>query len=172
MTTLEDTLTGAINIPLDDLREHLAEIPTNRPVVLYCTIGLRGYLAQRILMGHGYRNVRNLTYSTSIAPVPKPFPVPSSQSTATPTETPSVALKVNVCALQCPGPILQVKQAMDKIAIGERVEIIATDAGLARDAAAWCNATGNQLVEKHEEKGRYTIILEKAAPTVISNSTL
>ncbi|ORX96859.1 SirA-like protein [Basidiobolus meristosporus CBS 931.73] len=128
-------------------------------------------------MGHGYRNVRNLiggykTYSTSIAPVPKPFPVPSSQSAAAPTETPSVALKVNVCALQCPGPILQVKQAMDKIAIGERVEIIATDAGLARDAAAWCDATGNQLVEKHEEKGRYTIILEKAAPTVYSINTV
>ncbi|ORX88688.1 FAD/NAD(P)-binding domain-containing protein [Basidiobolus meristosporus CBS 931.73] len=42
----------------------------------------------------------------------------------------------------------------------------------ARDAAAWCDATGNQLIEKHEEKGRYTIILEKVAPTVISNSTL
>ena len=56
---------------------------------------------------------------------------------------------------------MQVKKAMDSISPGERVEIVATDAGFARDASAWCATTGNKLVEKKEEKGRYTVLLEK-----------
>ena len=56
---------------------------------------------------------------------------------------------------------MQVKKAMDSIAEGERVEIVATDAGFARDASAWCDTTGNKLIEKHDEKGRYTVVIEK-----------
>lgn len=182
------SIPGAINIPLDEMRGHLAEIPTDKPVVLFCAIGLRGYLAQRILLGRGYRNVRNLiggykTYSTAVAPVPCPqaekassasLAVPSAsdspQSLSTSADTSSTSipqkepLKINACGLQCPGPIMQVKKAMDSIAAGERVEIVATDAGFARDASAWCDTTGNKLIEKHEEKGRYTVVLEKGNP--------
>ena len=50
------TIPGAVNIPLDNLRQRLAEVPADRPVVVFCAVGLRGYLAQRILMGHGYTN--------------------------------------------------------------------------------------------------------------------
>lgn len=59
---------------------------------------------------------------------------------------------------------MQVKKAMDSISVGERVEIVATDAGFARDVSAWCDTTGNRLVEKHEEKGHYTAVIEKCAP--------
>ena len=54
------TIPGAVNIPLDEMRGRLSEIPEDKPVVLFCAVGLRGYLAQRILMGHGYRNTANL----------------------------------------------------------------------------------------------------------------
>lgn len=69
------TIPGAVNIPLDEMRGRLSEIPEDKPVVLFCAVGLRGYLAQRILMGHGYRNTANLiggykTYSAAVAPVP------------------------------------------------------------------------------------------------------
>ncbi|WP_418698510.1 FAD-dependent oxidoreductase [Bacteroides sp.] len=165
------TIPGAINIPLDEMREHLAEIPTDKPVVLFCAVGLRGYLAQRVLMGRGYRNVRNLiggykTYSTATAPLPRPSgEAPSAKAEAPSVSVPKKApLKVNACGLQCPGPIMQVKKAMDSIAAGERVEIVATDAGFARDASAWCDTTGNKLIEKHEEKGRYTVVIEKGDP--------
>ena len=52
---------GAINIPLDDLRDHIDEIPHDKPIIVYCAVGLRGYLAQRILLGHGFTDVRNLS---------------------------------------------------------------------------------------------------------------
>ena len=45
------TIPGAVNIPLDEMRGRLSEIPEDKPVVLFCAVGLRGYLAQRILMG-------------------------------------------------------------------------------------------------------------------------
>ena len=132
------TIPGAVNIPLDEMREHLAEIPTDKPVVLFCAVGLRGYLSLRILMGRGYRNVRNLiggykTYSTATAPLPSPSaPAGGGSSSSVEAATDDVpadasvskkeTLKINACGLQCPGPIMQVKKAMDSIAVGERVE--------------------------------------------------
>ena len=64
------------------------------------------------------------------------------------------------------------KEAMDSIAPGERVEIVATDAGFARDASAWCATTGNKLIEKKEEKGRYTVLLEKGDEACACPSSL
>lgn len=71
------TIPGAVNIPLDEMRDRLSEIPADKPVVLFCAVGLRGYLAQRILIGRGYRNTANLiggykTYSAAVASIPAP----------------------------------------------------------------------------------------------------
>ena len=159
------TIPGAVNIPLDEMRDRLSEIPADKPVVLFCAVGLRGYLAQRILIGRGYRNTANLiggykTYSTAVAPIPAPTasspaqPAASAPSQSVQSGSAKEPLRVNACGLQCPGPIMQVKKAMDSIAPGERVEIVATDAGFARDASAWCATTGNKLIEKKEEKGK------------------
>jgi len=66
---------GSRNIPLDELRERLDEIPKDKPVYIYCAIGLRGYLALQILTQRGFTNVKNLsggykTYGVATAPVP------------------------------------------------------------------------------------------------------
>jgi rhodanese-related sulfurtransferase len=45
---------GAVNIPVDDLRSRLSEIPTGRKIVTYCQVGQRGYLATRILLQAGF----------------------------------------------------------------------------------------------------------------------
>jgi NADPH-dependent 2,4-dienoyl-CoA reductase/sulfur reductase-like enzyme/peroxiredoxin family protein/rhodanese-related sulfurtransferase/TusA-related sulfurtransferase len=168
------TIPGAVNIPLDDLRERIAEIPKNQPVVVFCAVGLRGYLAQRILIGNGYENIRNLSggyklYSAAVAPLPAPSEavVPVRNHPVTSKEP----LKINACGLQCPGPIMQVKKAMDALEPGEQVEIVATDAGFARDASAWCDTTGNRLVGSHEEKGRYTVVIEKGDPAAFCPSS-
>ena len=167
------TIPGAVNIPVDDLRDRLHDVPKDKPVVVFCAVGLRGYLALRILVGHGYQNVRNLvggykTYAAAVTPVP--FPVQdgcrSDRSDSTSAADAGCTdgkpiLKINACGLQCPGPIMKVKQAMDKAEPGQRVEVVATDAGFARDASAWCRTTGNRLIDRMEDKGRYTVIIEK-----------
>ena len=50
---------GAVNIPVDELRGRLSELPKNQPLAVYCQVGQRGYIATRILLQHGY-NVVNL----------------------------------------------------------------------------------------------------------------
>ena len=50
----------SINIPLDELRQRLAELPRDRPLVVYCRVGQRGYIATRILVQNGF-DVRNLS---------------------------------------------------------------------------------------------------------------
>jgi len=57
----EGSLPGAINIPLDELRCRFIELPKNRMIHIYCQIGLRGYLASRILLQNGFEKVYNLS---------------------------------------------------------------------------------------------------------------
>ena len=52
---------GAINIPVDEIRNRLDEIPIDQTIYIYCEAGLRGYLAQRILRQRGFNNVFNLS---------------------------------------------------------------------------------------------------------------
>lgn len=52
-------LKGAVNIPLDRLRERMTEIPKDRPIIVSCHSGLRSYIAERLLKQDGY-TVKNL----------------------------------------------------------------------------------------------------------------
>jgi len=55
------TLKGAVNIPLDDLRNRLSELDKSKPVYVFCQVGFRGYVAARILSQNGFRDVYNLS---------------------------------------------------------------------------------------------------------------
>jgi len=55
------TIPGSLNIPLDELRSRINELPKDKPIYVYCAVGLRGYLALKILSAHGFKNVKNLS---------------------------------------------------------------------------------------------------------------
>jgi NADPH-dependent 2,4-dienoyl-CoA reductase/sulfur reductase-like enzyme/rhodanese-related sulfurtransferase len=55
------SIPGARHIELDTLRVQLASLDTEKPVVVFCQVGLRGYLAARILLQHGFCQVKNLS---------------------------------------------------------------------------------------------------------------
>ena len=172
------TLPGAVNIPLDELRDRLTELPKDRMIYTFCAVGLRGYLAYRILTQHGFEKVRNLsgglkTYRAATAPIiihednDSEIEEMAIQQKGAASAAPIAAAKtirVDACGLQCPGPILKMKKTMDGLASGERVEITATDPGFPRDAAAWCSSTGNQLVSKEASGGKSVVIIEKGEP--------
>ena len=168
------SIPGAVNIPLDDLRSRMVEIPIDRPVWLFCGVGLRGYLASNILKGNGYKEVRNLigglkTYKTAIAKIETPtgFDTPCCE-TASCYSPSSVCektrIKVDACGIQCPGPILKMKQAMESLQAGQLLQVRATDAGFPRDAEAWCRSTGHKFVSKRAEGGVHIVEIEKATP--------
>jgi len=58
---VEGNIPGSINIPVDELRNRLDEIEKNKYIFIYCQIGLRGYLAQRILLQNGFQHVQNIS---------------------------------------------------------------------------------------------------------------
>lgn len=160
---------GAINIPLDSMRQSLDRIPADKPVVVYCAVGLRGYLASNILRQHGFKDVRNLigglkTYraATSGIETPRPFASRVSEETAVPDKSDmSVALKVDACGLSCPGPILRLKEAIEFVNEGQVLEITSTDPGFVRDAESWCVSTGNTFLSKDSSKGIHVIRVRK-----------
>lgn len=172
---------GAINLPLDELREHLDKIPRDKPIWVYCGIGLRGYLASNLLKDNGFKDVRNLigglkTYKAATTPI---YPLaesgtcvsaPESQATGacTRADGPVVerVISVDACGVQCPGPILKLKKGMESLQPGQCLEISATDAGFPRDAEAWCRTTGHRFLSKTEENGVYRVrIIKKEGTT-------
>lgn len=58
---LDGNIPGSINIPVDELRNRLTEIDRHKNIFIYCQIGLRGYLAQRILLQNGFEKVSNIS---------------------------------------------------------------------------------------------------------------
>lgn len=56
----EGSIPGAINVPLDELRDRLEDLPMDRELLVFCLVGLRGYVACRTLTQLGYR-CRNLS---------------------------------------------------------------------------------------------------------------
>lgn len=158
------TWPGAINIPVDDLRERLAEIPKDKPIIVSCAVGLRGYLAYRILTQNGYTNVRNLsggykTWHAATTPL-KRLPIQPQQPERN-DNTEKINLSVDACGLQCPGPVMQLKKHYGELKVGERLQIKATDPGFAKDVAAWCNMTGARLIRVENKAGIVHATLEK-----------
>ena len=169
---------GAMNIPVDDLRARWQELPKSKELLVYCKVGLRGYLACRILAQHGF-NCRNLsggyvTYEAqqglgrklNNAPVElkdTTSPVPVDHAIK---EIPGVIHTIDACGLQCPGPILRMKQAIDLAATGEKIEIAATDPGFSSDVRAWCQSTGHELCDLTINGSRITasIVKKKSVP--------
>ena len=170
------TIQGAVNIPLDELRERINELPKDKEIVVFCAVGLRGYLALQILQGHGFGKVRNLSggyqiYSLATAPI-SIAPTPKKQPEINTTKPCISTLKIDACGLQCPGPIMKLKKAMDQAQVGERIEVVATDAGFSRDAEAWCQTTGNNFITSTIQKGYHTVVVEKNAPVENTSHTV
>lgn len=167
------TISGAVNIPVDDIRERLNEIDKNKPVVVFCAVGLRGYIAARILMANGY-DVRNLsggykTYQLATQDLTCNTETECNDKSScscegtsnTSCNAPQTTLSVDACGLQCPGPIMKLKQAIDKMQPGETIEVKSTDPGFPSDAKAWCKSTGNAFLSETCQNGCHTIIIKK-----------
>lgn len=139
-------------IPLAKLRSRINEVPKDQTIYVYCQVGQRGYNAARILMQHGY-SVKNLdggfkTYkqATYRLSTPKSTIVSNKKNDLVSVES-SKPLSIDACGLQCPGPILKVKETIDTMSDGETLEIQASDFGFITDIEAWCKNTGNTLVD-------------------------
>ncbi|WP_342416483.1 FAD-dependent oxidoreductase [Paenibacillus sp. FSL R10-2782] len=154
---------GSIHIPLAELRGRMSEIPHDQEIAVSCQVGLRGYIAARMLTQYGYR-VRNVdggykTYSVmaernsdSDLPIGSEKDEEAKDGSGVPSRVGEEFVGphteptlLDACGLQCPGPILKVYEAVKAMEEGQKLEVTATDFGFARDIEAWCLKTGNTL---------------------------
>ncbi len=69
--------------------------------------------------------------------------------------------EVDARGLDCPLPLLKAKQALNKLSSGERLRVLATDAGSVRDFRVFAEQSGHQLLESSERDGVYSYLLQK-----------
>ena len=70
--------------------------------------------------------------------------------------------EIDTCGLNCPLPILHAKKALAKMAAGQVLHIISTDAGAVKDFEAFAKQTGNTLIESKAEGGKFYFLMKKA----------
>ncbi|QVK17050.1 CoA-disulfide reductase [Mycoplasmatota bacterium] len=175
---------GAVNIPVDDLRNQLDKITVSKetPIYVNCQVGLRAYIGVRILQENGFKNVYNLsggykTYSTATRVhklnnqkphVDKDIDtqnLENQKNNQIDVNTINPKLSIDACGLQCPGPIMQTYKAMEQVNAGDVIRIQSTDSGYARDIEKWCEKTGNTLIKVDKENKTYQAYIQKGCST-------
>jgi NADPH-dependent 2,4-dienoyl-CoA reductase/sulfur reductase-like enzyme/peroxiredoxin family protein/rhodanese-related sulfurtransferase/TusA-related sulfurtransferase len=171
------TIGDAINIPIDSLRSRLSELPNDKSIIVFCGVGLRAYIAIRILSQNGFTDIRNLSggYKTYEHVAAKQsnediyqgdFIGKNDDIYQANVEQKAVYNRTiyesDATGLQCPGPIMRLKVEMDRLNPGDRLRIRASDPGFYTDVKSWCNVTGNLLVSLDEEKGIIVAVIEKS----------
>lgn len=167
------TIPGAVAIPLDELRGRLNELPKDKEILAFCQVGLRGYLACRILMQHGF-TCRNLSggYKTycavtgsgkAVEPISMEMKDDAGESSPVEAAAPAAAkaITVDACGLSCPGPLMKLREAVDGLSAGDAVTLRSTDPGFAQDVKAFCHSTGHTLREVKADKGVYSATVVK-----------
>lgn len=173
---LTSQIDGSVNIPLTELRGRLDELDKDKKYAVFCAVGLRGYIAERILKQKGF-NVVVLTgglrfYYDQKEDIETPRSGSGAENlidTQKPQPQASTSVEIlNVCGLSCPGPIVQVAKKMETLNDGDTLEVVATDPGFTRDIESWAKNTGNTLLSRTQDGGKYkaTLVKGTSLPTV------
>jgi CoA-disulfide reductase len=180
-------INGSINIPVDELRENLHKIPKDKDIYVYCQVGLRGYIACRILMQNGFKSVKNLsggykiyeTATSDFTDITVRYDDEQTECGMCVTDkkksddtVAAATLEIDACGLQCPGPIMQTFNAIKNLKDGDILKIKASDPGFENDIKTWCQRTGNALLNLyHEGKIIVAEIRKNAATKVLETKT-
>ena len=180
------SIEGAKNIPVDELRNRLSEFPQDREITVFCQVGLRAYIASKILRQKRYKNVKNLSggYKTYFPAVQKQdnpdiyqyekidksdLIKASEPSLVSKDVDVKVKIKLDACGLQCPGPIIKVFKGINEMEKGEVLEISATDPAFGIDLESWCKRTGNQLLRIIKEGTITRAWIKKGSEQIMDN---
>ncbi|OPJ59136.1 CoA-disulfide reductase [Clostridium chromiireducens] len=153
---------NSIHIPLGQLRSRLNEIPKDKKIYVTCQVGLRGYVACRILEQNGIQcanidgGVKTYLYvkraEESIKNQHENNEEIKDEVAVMKLEDLDITeinanITLNACGLQCPGPIKRVFEEIKKMEDGNILEVKASDPGFTKDIKSWCDSTGNTLLK-------------------------
>ncbi|MBM4156107.1 MAG: pyridine nucleotide-disulfide oxidoreductase [Lentisphaerae bacterium] len=174
---------GALNIPLGELRRRMGELPVDGKVRVYCKVGFRSYLAYRALRQAGFADVATLAGGVTtfrcihraLEPEGEEEPVATlayaeeEMSAPPPAAKPSDPVRELDCTgLQCPGPIMKIKEAVGAMNPGAELLVRVSDPGFAADGPAWCKRNGHELTGLREEAGTLTARIRKGVPRAVA----
>ncbi len=165
------TIPGSINIPVDSLREKLDTLDKDKTYIVFCAVGIRAYIASRLMLQNGFKDVRNLaggyiTYRTAS----KDYTLGAQEGAKAMKEVKSIpktavnsanTLTVNACGLQCPGPVIKLYEAMLEAKEGDIINITSTDPGFFADASAWCARTKNTYLKGEKLDNGFAVWIKK-----------
>lgn len=63
--------------------------------------------------------------------------------------------------LQCPMPVVKTSKEIKNVAVGEILQVIATDPGSMADITAWSKSTGNEMLEMEKGDGVFTFYIRR-----------
>jgi tRNA 2-thiouridine synthesizing protein A len=70
-------------------------------------------------------------------------------------------MELDTCGLDCPLPLLKAKQALNKMAKGEQLKVMASDPGSWRDFKVYTDQSSNKLISRELVGKTYIYLLEK-----------
>ncbi|NIZ46317.1 DsrE/DsrF/DrsH-like family protein [Entomospira nematocerorum] len=162
-------LANSIHIALNDLRhgKNLELLDKNKEILVYCAVGVRGYMATRYLVSKGY-HARNILGGIKLEPGFSQTPSKNHSDRATASVvTPLMSDKVtdlDLTGLQCPGPLIAIKKHIDSTAVGSILRVQVSDPGFLHDVKGWCDSTGNELLSVNSNKGIIHAQIRKNPP--------
>lgn len=163
-----NTIPNAINIPINEIRNRIDEIPKDKKVILFCNTGYTSYCASRILIQKGFNNVYSLMGGLEFyKELTKQNKIPVLNKAKLTQEiqySNSNIIKIDASGMQCPGPIMKVSKAIENAQDGEIFEVLSTDKGFKSDISAWCENTGNNLIDLKVENKKIYATIQKGQP--------
>ena len=155
-------LNNSINIPLSELRKRYAELPKDKEIWTYCAVGLRGYIASRFLTQKGYK-VKNLAGGIKIE---EKELIKTQEETFSKKENSDYNVDkedeyLDLSGLSCPGPLVKIKEKIDKLQESEKLKVKVSDPGFYNDIQAWSKVTKNSLLSLDKKDGLTYATLQK-----------
>lgn len=181
------TIEGAINIPVDELRDRLTELRDGKDIYLFCQAGLRGYIAERILMQQGFEAVKNLSGGYMVYNMAMQSQLPDNiiggsafadkeesrkkknndeKREVTECGKPRV-YKIDVSELKHDEMMLRVAEHIKNLDNGDLLEITTAMPLLSKEMKSWCESVGCILLGIDNKELANKAIIQKERDTGI-----
>ena len=165
---------GSKHIDLAELRGRISELDKEKTYIVYCQVGLRGYVAYRMLVNLGYKAINldggyKLWEPTSLEQCnigifegteatefhhTENTPFTDAQLIGEERTFGNVqTIELDACGLACPGPIMKTRKTMEDLNPGDILQIKSSELGFRKDIKTWAEKTGHKFLSAKVEDG-------------------
>jgi len=164
---------GSINIPIEELRDRMNEVPKGKPILTYCEVGYRSYLATRVLLQNGFDEVYDLTggfktYEMANTTTEEIVNACGGSESIMEELVKEKAIEsteyveIDCSGMICPGPLNAMIKSLETLPEGKELKIYATDPGFKSSVEAYVKLNeAIELIHLGKEEGKIVAKLRK-----------